>query len=164
MCNGRQGYIGAYWFRCFEERGIDSSVWTPTSTCGCDFGDTSQQTSGLRRDIRDAAVEVLVGFDGVVHLAALSNDPVSDLDPGLTYDINHLAAVRLARLAGRRRTRFVFSSSCSNYGASGSDLLDETAPFNPVAPYGVSKVQAEEGLLELATDDFSPVLLRSATA
>lgn len=132
---------------------------------GCGFADTPQATPGARRDIRDASVEDLVGFDAVVHLAALSNDPVSDLDPGLTDAINHRAAVRLARLARAAGVpRFVFSSSCSNYGASGPDLLDETAPFNPVAPYGISKVQAEDGLLALAADDFSPVLLRSATA
>jgi nucleoside-diphosphate-sugar epimerase len=132
---------------------------------GCGFGNSAENTSDVRRDIRDAAVEDLVGFDGIVHLAALSNDPVSDLDPVLTYDINYRAAVRLARLARAAGVpRFVFSSSCSNYGASGPRLLDEKAPFNPVAPYGISKVQAEEGLLELATDDFSPVLLRSATA
>jgi nucleoside-diphosphate-sugar epimerase len=131
----------------------------------CDFGDTPGASPAVRRDIRDAGVEDLVGFDGVVHLAALSNDPVSDLDPGLTFDINHRATVRLARLARAAGVpRFVFSSSCSNYGASGPELLDETAPFNPVAPYGVSKVEAEKGLLGLATDDFSPVLLRSATA
>jgi nucleoside-diphosphate-sugar epimerase len=148
-----------------EQRGFDV-VGMDTDFYGeCSFGDTDRGMSSVRRDIRDAAVEDFVGFDGVVHLAALSNDPVSDLDPGLTFDINDAAAVRLAWLARAAGvTRFVFSSSCSNYGASGPALLDETAPFNPVAPYGISKVQAEEGLLELATDDFSPVLLRSATA
>ena len=165
LVTGDRGYIGAVLVPMLEERGIEVVGMDTDFYRGCDFGDTSHQTSGLRRDIRDAAVEDLVGFDGVVHLAALSNDPVSDLDPGLTYDINHRAAVRLGRLAKAAGVpRFVFSSSCSNYGASGPDLLDETAPFNPVAPYGISKVQAEEGLLELATDDFSPVLLRSATA
>jgi nucleoside-diphosphate-sugar epimerase len=148
-----------------EQRGIGVVGMDTDFYRECGFGDAIAERSAVRRDIRDVAVEDLVGFDGVVHLAALSNDPVSDLDPTLTYDINRHAAVRLARLARAAGVRrFVFSSSCSNYGASGPDLLDETAPFNPVAPYGISKVQAEEGLLRLATDDFSPVLLRSATA
>jgi nucleoside-diphosphate-sugar epimerase len=147
------------------QRGIDVVGMDSDFYGECGFGDTPVAPSGMRRDIRDAAVEDLVGFDAVVHLAALSNDPVSDLDPALTYEINHRATVRLARLARAAGVpRFVFSSSCSNYGASGFDLLDETAPFNPVAPYGISKVQAEKGLLGLATDEFSPVLLRSATA
>ncbi len=165
LVTGDKGYIGAVLVAMLRQRGIDVVGMDSEFYGGCDFGDVRGATSSVRRDIRDAAVEDLVGFDGVVHLAALSNDPVSDLDPGLTFDINHLAAVRLARLARAAGVpRFVFSSSCSNYGASGSQLLDETAAFNPVAPYGVSKVQAEEGLLELATDDFSPVILRSATA
>jgi nucleoside-diphosphate-sugar epimerase len=148
-----------------EQRGIDVVGMDTDFYGGCGFGDEVRRTWGVHRDIRDASVEDLVGFDGVIHLAALSNDPVSDLDPILTYDINHRAAVRLAWLARKAGVqRFVFSSSCSNYGASGPDLLDETAPFNPVAPYGISKVQAEEGILGLATDNFSPVLLRSATA
>jgi nucleoside-diphosphate-sugar epimerase len=165
LVTGDKGYIGAVLVPMLEQRGIEVVGMDADFYGGCGFGDTAPDPSGLRRDIRDAAVEDLVGFDAVVHLAALSNDPVSDLDEGLTYDINHWAAVRLAGLARAAGvTRFVFSSSCSNYGASGSAVLDETAPFNPVAPYGISKVRAEEGLLGLATDDFSPVLLRSATA
>jgi nucleoside-diphosphate-sugar epimerase len=145
--------------------GIQVIGWDADFYRGCDFDDGPPKTSTARRDIRDIKVEDLIGFDGVVHLAALSNDPVSDLDPELTYDINFRASVRLARLSRDAGVaRFVFSSSCSNYGSAGSDLLDETAPFNPVAPYGISKVQAEDGILDLATDDFSPVLLRSATA
>jgi nucleoside-diphosphate-sugar epimerase len=148
-----------------QQRGIDVVGMDSDFYSDCAFAESAPVTSDVRRDIREAAVEDLVGFDGVIHLAALSNDPVSDLDPELTFDINHRATVRLGRLARAAGVRrFVFSSSCSNYGASGPDLLDETAPFNPVAPYGISKVQAEEGLLELATDNFSPVLLRSATA
>jgi nucleoside-diphosphate-sugar epimerase len=165
LVTGDRGYIGAVLVPMLEERGIDVVGMDANFYSECGFGETQRETSEPRRDIRDAAVEDLVGFDGVVHLAALSNDPVSDLDPELTYEINHRAAVRLARLARAAGVpRFVFSSSCSNYGAGGSDLLDENAPSNPVAPYGVSKVQAEKDLIELATDDFSPVLLRSATA
>ena len=131
----------------------------------CTFVAELADVAHVDRDIRDAEAGDLEGFDAVVHLAALSNDPLSDFDPQLTYDINHHATVRLARLARQVGVpRFLFSSSCSNYGAGGDGLLDETAPFNPVTPYGVSKVRAEQDLLDLATDDFSPVLLRSATA
>jgi nucleoside-diphosphate-sugar epimerase len=165
LVTGDRGYIGAVLVSMLESRGIDVVGMDTDFYGGCGFAGTERESLGERRDIRDAAVEDLEGFDGVVHLAALSNDPVSDLDAALTYAINFRAAVRLGRLARAAGVpRFVFSSSCSNYGASGPDLLDETAPFNPVAPYGISKVQAEEGLLGLATDDFSPVLLRSATA
>jgi nucleoside-diphosphate-sugar epimerase len=165
LVTGDKGYIGAVLVPLLEQRGIDVVGMDNEFYGDCGFGDTVVERSGVRHDIRDAAVEDLVGLDAIVHLAALSNDPVSDLDPALTFDINHLATVRLARLARAAGVpRFVFSSSCSNYGAGGPELLDETAPLNPVAPYGVSKVHAEQGLLELATDDFSPVLLRSATA
>ena len=162
---GDKGYIGAVLVPMLEGHSIEVVGLDADFYDGCGFGATTPKTPGARRDIRDAAVEDLAGFDAVVHLAALSNDPVSDLDPELTFDINYRATVRLARLARAAGvSRFVFSSSCSNYGASGPQVLDETAPFNPVAPYGVSKVQAEQGILDLTTDDFSPVLLRSATA
>jgi nucleoside-diphosphate-sugar epimerase len=132
----------------------------------CPFGHAPvSDIPSIRADIRDVSIDELTGFDAVVHLAALSNDPLGDLDAELTYGINEHATVRLARLARSAGVgRFLFSSSCSNYGAGGDSLLDENAPFNPVTPYGESKVRAEGGLLELANDDFSPVLLRSATA
>lgn len=165
LVTGDRGYIGAVLVPMLTARGIDVVGMDTEFYSGCGFGDAPHFAPGIRRDIRDAAVEDLTGFDAVIHLAALSNDPVSDLDPALTYDINFHATVRLARLARAAGVpRFVFSSSCSNYGASGPTVLDETADFNPVAPYGISKVQAEEGLLNLATDEFTPVLLRSATA
>jgi nucleoside-diphosphate-sugar epimerase len=166
LVTGDRGYIGAVLCPLLEERGIDVVGMDTGFYDGCGFGPTQGVLSESRRDIRDVSAEDFEGFDGVVHLAALSNDPVSDLDPALTYEVNHRATVQLARLARAAGVpRFIFSSSCSNYGAtSGSELVDETSAFNPVAPYGISKVQAEEGLIRLATDDFSPVLLRSATA
>jgi nucleoside-diphosphate-sugar epimerase len=116
-------------------------------------------------DVRDVTAAELRGFEAVLHLAAISNDPVGDLAPDTTFDINHRAAARLAQKAKEAGvSRFIFSSSCSLYGKAGDDFLDEEAAFNPVTPYGESKVLAEQDMRELAADDFSPTYLRNATA
>jgi nucleoside-diphosphate-sugar epimerase len=139
--------------------GLDSDLFD-----GCDFSAVGDIPS-LRIDLRDVQVDHLSGFDAVLHLAALSNDPLSDLDPGLTYAINHRASVRLAQLAKQAGVpRFIFSSSCSLYGAAGDDFLDETAGFNPVTAYGESKVLVEQDVRPLADEHFSPTFLRNATA
>jgi nucleoside-diphosphate-sugar epimerase len=131
---------------------------------GCEFGEQPPAVHSLRVDLRDVTPAHLAGFDAVIHLAGLSNDVLGDLDPELTYDINHRASVRLARLAKDAGvTRFLFSSSCSMYGTSGDDLLTEDAAFNPITPYAVSKVRVEEELGQLADDNFSTVFLRNAT-
>jgi nucleoside-diphosphate-sugar epimerase len=118
------------------------------------------------RDIRDVSAADLAGVDAVIHLAGLSNDPMGELNPGLTYDINLEGTLKLARLArAAGAARFVFASSCSIYGAAGgAKPLDETAALEPVSAYAVSKAKSEEGLRALAGEDFSPVFMRNATA
>ncbi|MFI6506279.1 NAD-dependent epimerase/dehydratase family protein [Streptosporangium sp. NPDC050855] len=165
LLTGHQGYLGSVMApvltaRGHEVTGLDSGLFA-----GCVLGPAPGDPPGHPVDLRDVTADMLAGTDAVVHLAALSNDPLGALAPELTYDINHRAAVRLARLArdaGVRR--FLYASTCSVYGASGEDLVDEDAPLRPVTPYADSKVRVEDDLLALADDDFSPVFLRNATA
>lgn len=132
---------------------------------GCTFGSELPAVAALRMDIRDVSRSDLHGFDAVIHLAALSNDPLGDLNPECTYEVNHRASVRLASLAKEAGVpRFLFSSSCSLYGVAGEAILAEDAPFNPVTPYGLSKVLVEHDVSMLADDRFSPTFLRNATA
>lgn len=144
----------------FDVVGLDSNLFG-----ACRFGEEPPAVPAIERDLRDVTSGDLEGFDAVVHLAGLSNDPLGNLDPELTYAINHRASLRLAQLAKQAGVeRFLFSSSCSTYGRAGDDFLDETASFNPVTPYAESKVWVERDLADLADDDFSPVFLRNATA
>ena len=165
LVTGNRGYIGTLMVpmllnRNHEVVGLDSDLYARST-----FGDEPATIDTIECDIRDATVDMFRGFDAVIHLAGLSNDPLGDFNPSLTEDINYKATVRLGELAKQAGVpRFIFSSSCSTYGAAGDDFLDETSDFNPVTPYGKSKVDSEFDLTELADDDFSPVYMRSATA
>jgi nucleoside-diphosphate-sugar epimerase len=140
--------------------GVDSDLFE-----GCDFAEPPPAIPEIRKDIRDLTVNDLRGFDAVFHLAALSNDPLGNLDKHLTYDINHVASVRLAELAKEAGVeRYVFSSSCSTYGAAGDDFLDESAQLAPVTAYAESKVYVERDVAKLADDSFSPTYMRNSTA
>lgn len=165
LVTGHKGYIGTVMVpmlldKDYEVVGLDSDLYERST-----FGAGIQTIPETKKDIRDVELEDLTGVDVVMHLAALSNDPLGNLNPQLTHEINYLASVKLAKLAKQAGVkRFIFSSSCSNYGAGGNDWLNEDSAFNPVTPYGVSKVKAEQEIGQLADDRFSPTLLRNATA
>jgi nucleoside-diphosphate-sugar epimerase len=165
LVTGHRGYIGTVLVPMLLERdhevhGLDTDLFR-----ACTFDGEIADIPEIIGDVRDVAAENVQGFDAIIHLAGLSNDPLGDYNPSLTEDINHQGSVRLARLAKQAGVqRFLFASSCSNYGGGGQDFLDENAKFNPVTPYGVSKVEVERDVAPLADDDFSPTFLRASTA
>jgi len=165
LVTGHKGYIGPVLVRTFLEAGHDVVGLDSDLFAECAFSDDIPQIPELRKDLREVSFDDVEGFDAIIHLAGISNDPIGNLNPELTYEINHRASVRLAELAKEAGCeRFIFSSSCSTYGAAGDEFLDETALFNPVTPYGHSKVLVEQDVSKLASDAFSPIFLRNATA
>jgi nucleoside-diphosphate-sugar epimerase len=164
LLTGHLGYIGSVMGPMLERAGhavmgIDAGYFAH-----CTFVDPAV-VPGIEADVREPALELLRGSDAVVHLAALSNDPLGNLNADLTREINHRASVRLAEAAKRAGVqRFVFASSCSLYGVAGDGLLDESAPFHPITPYGESKVAVERDVAALADERFSPTFMRNATA
>jgi nucleoside-diphosphate-sugar epimerase len=166
LVTGHNGYIGSVLVPQLEQAGhdvvgLDADIFAP-----CIFGQNGHEVESVQADVRDIESEELAGFDAVIHLAAVCNDPVGDLNPQATYEINHLASVRVAEKAKEAGVeRFLFASSCSLYGKAGDEeMLDESAAFAPVTPYGRSKVLAERDIGKLADDSFSPSYLRNATA
>jgi nucleoside-diphosphate-sugar epimerase len=165
LVTGHRGYIGVEMVPDLRAAGHEVSGLDAGFFDECDFRSPPDDIPYLKVDLRDVTPDHLKGFDAVVHLAALSNDPLGDVNPNITFDINLHASVRLARAAKAAGVgRFLFSSSCSLYGAGGDSHLDETAAFYPVTPYGESKVRVEQELTKLADDSFSPVYLRNTTA
>lgn len=166
LLTGHQGYLGTVMAPVLtaaghEVVGLDAGLFAD-----CVLGPAPADPPGHRVDLRDITADHVAGVDAVIHLAALSNDPLGSLAPELTYDINHHASVRLARLARDAGVqRFLYASTCSVYGAAGGDeLVGEDAPLRPVTPYAESKVRVEDDLHALSDGDFSPVYLRNATA
>ena len=164
LVTGHLGYVGAVMVPRLlaaghEVVGLDTDLYA-----GCDFGPAPVDVPFHMVDVRDVEVEHCRGFDAVIHLAALSNDPLGDLNSNITYDVNYPATVRLAECAKAAGVaRFVFSSSCSLYGAAGDEALGERSGFNPQTPYGESKILAEQALAKLADASFTPIYLRNAT-
>jgi nucleoside-diphosphate-sugar epimerase len=169
LVTGHQGYLGTVMVPVLRDAGHDVVGLDSGYFAECVLGPPPDDPPGIADDrpvdLRDVTVEQLVGFDAVIHLAALSNDPLGALAPEVTYDINYHASVRLARLAKEAGvSRYLYASTCSVYGAAGEELVTEDAPLRPLTPYAESKVLVEDDVARMADSGFAPVFLRNATA
>lgn len=165
LVTGHCGFIGTVMVPMLLKEGFDVTGLDSDLYRFCTFGEPPVEVPTLLKDVRKVEKEDLKGFDAIVHLAALSNDPLGNINPDLTYDINYKASVRIAEMAKEVGvSRFIFASSCSMYGKAGNDILDETAEFNPVTAYAKSKVYVERDVSQMASDGFSPSFMRNATA
>jgi nucleoside-diphosphate-sugar epimerase len=162
---GHRGYIGAHVVEVLQQAGHRVTGCDLSLFAGCEWEQPPSPEQELVKDVRDVTAADLAGHDCVAHLAAISNDPMGELDASLTQKVNRDGSVHLANLAKQAGVaRFLFAGSCSIYGKLGEAALDETAPLNPLSEYARSKVEAEAAIRELANDDFSPTFLRNATA
>lgn len=165
LVTGSHGYIGTVLVPMLNEKGHEVVGLDTDYYARCTFTGTVPDVMTIRMDVRDVEKHDIEGFDAIVHLAGLSNDPLGDYRPQLTEDINEKASIRLAQIAKKVGVkRFLFASSCSNYGAAGDDFLTEEASFNPVTPYGISKVRVELAVAKMAGKNFSPTFIRASTA
>ncbi len=141
--------------------GLDTGFYTD----GLMYDGVPKAAPAIKKDLRNITVKDLVGFDAVVHLAELSNDPLGQLNPANTYEINHAGAVKLAQMCKRASIkRFVYTSSCSVYGVGSEAYQTEESPTNPQTVYAKCKVLVERDVSQLGDDDFSPTFLRNGTA
>ena len=165
LLTGSSGYIGSVMAKTLVDEGFDVIGCDTGFFEDCNFVEMEYKLPTLQKDVRDITSQDLKGFDAVLHLAALSNDPMGDLHPILTDEINHVASLEIAKLCKKVGCRrFILASSCSMYGVSGDRALTEEAPFNPASAYATSKVQSEWDISRLADSNFSPTFLRCATA
>lgn len=169
LITGTDGYIGSILCPMLMDAGhtvvgLDSGYYRE----GWLYNDQAFQKvvpSVINKDIRDVTAIDLQGFDAVVHMAELSNDPLGENNPEVTFEINHIGSVRLAKLAKKAGVpRFVYTSSCSVYGVSDADFVDETSKVDPQTAYAKCKVLVEQDISALADESFSPTFLRNATA
>ena len=164
LVTGNEGYIGCILVPMLRQAGHEVVGLDTGLFRGCALGPIARPPT-IRKDVRDVERKDLEGIDAVIHLAGLANDPLGDLDPPLTYEINHQASVRIAELAKKAGVRrFLYASSCSVYGAAGNELIDEHSPLTPLTPYAKSKALAEEDIRPLIDADFCVIFLRAATA
>ena len=165
LVTGHKGYVGSVLVPHLQAHGHEAVGMDIDLYRRCSYGEDPVEIPFVEKDVRDARASDFIGVDAVLHLAALSNDPLGNLNPGITWEINHQGAVNVAMMAREAGVgRFIMASTCSNYGSGGDRPVDEDAPLHPITPYAQSKVEAERDITQLATEDFSPLFLRFATA